>query len=168
MLRWTVSWPVYIDFLRVACTVCAKNKPCCLNDYQPVALTKLVMKVFERLIKNNICSSIPDNIDPLQFAYRPNRSTEDAISKARLYHLSQLRKFRILHAILKMLYTGAIKSILTLIIVWSMKTVLRKALQRVVQLSECISGSALPSLHDIYKSDAKSGQPKSLKTPHTL
>lgn len=32
------------------------------------------------LIKNSICSSIPDTIDPLQFTYRPNRSTENAIS----------------------------------------------------------------------------------------
>lgn len=56
------------------------NNPSCLNDYRPVALTSTVMKVFEKLIKNNICSSIPDTLDPLQFAYRPNRSTEDAIS----------------------------------------------------------------------------------------
>ncbi len=38
------------------------------------------MKVFERLVKNRICSSIPATLDPLQFAYRPNRSTDDAIS----------------------------------------------------------------------------------------
>ncbi len=55
-------------------------KPSCLNDYRPVALTSIVMKVFERLVKNYICSSIPDTLDPLQFAYRPNRSTDDAIS----------------------------------------------------------------------------------------
>ncbi|XP_026095710.1 uncharacterized protein LOC113067551 [Carassius auratus] len=30
------------------------------------------MKVFEGLIKNYICSSIPDTLDPLPFAYRPN------------------------------------------------------------------------------------------------
>ncbi len=39
------------------------------------------MKVFERLLKNYICSSIPATLDPLQFAYRPNRSTDDAISQ---------------------------------------------------------------------------------------
>ncbi len=39
------------------------------------------MKVFERLLKNHICSSIPVTLDPLQFAYRPNRSTDDAISQ---------------------------------------------------------------------------------------
>ncbi len=50
------------------------NKPSCLNDYRPVALTSIVMKVFERLVKSYICSSIPVT------CYRPNRSTDDAIS----------------------------------------------------------------------------------------
>ncbi len=57
------------------------SKPSCLNDYHPVALTSTVMKVFERLLKKHICSSIPATLDPLQFAYRPNRSTDDAISQ---------------------------------------------------------------------------------------
>ncbi len=57
------------------------SKPSCLNDYRPVALTSTVMKVFERLLKKHICSSIPVTLDPLQFAYRPNRSTHDAISQ---------------------------------------------------------------------------------------
>ncbi len=50
------------------------NKPSCLNDYRPVALTSIVIKVFERLVKNHICFSIPVTLDPLQFAY------DDAIS----------------------------------------------------------------------------------------
>ncbi len=57
------------------------SKPSCLNDYRPVALTSTVIKVFERLLKKHICSSIPATLDPLQFAYRPNRSTDDAISQ---------------------------------------------------------------------------------------
>ncbi len=57
------------------------SKPSCLNDYRPVALTSTVMKVFERLLKKHICSSTPVTLDPLQFAYRPNRSTDDAISQ---------------------------------------------------------------------------------------
>ncbi len=57
------------------------SKPSCLNDYRPVAFTSIVMKVFERLLKNHICSSIPDFLGHLQFAYRPNRSTDDTISQ---------------------------------------------------------------------------------------
>ncbi len=56
------------------------SKPSCLNGYRPVVLTSIVMEVFERLLKNHICSSIPVTLEPLQFAYRPNRSTDDAIS----------------------------------------------------------------------------------------
>ncbi len=57
------------------------SKLSCLNDNRPVALTSIDMKVFERLLKNHICSSIPATLDPLQFAYHPNRSTDDAISQ---------------------------------------------------------------------------------------
>ncbi len=61
--------------------VSKNSKPSCLNDYRPVALTLIVMKVFERLLKNHIYSSIPATLDPLQFAYRTNISTDDAISQ---------------------------------------------------------------------------------------
>jgi hypothetical protein len=40
------------------------------------------MKCFERLAMAHINSILPDTLDPLQFAYRPNRSTDDAISIA--------------------------------------------------------------------------------------
>jgi hypothetical protein len=38
------------------------------------------MKCFEKLVKDHITSTLPDTLDPLQFAYRPNRSTDDAIA----------------------------------------------------------------------------------------
>ena len=37
-----------------------------LNDYRPIALTSVIMKCFERLV--NITSTLPDTLDPLQFA----------------------------------------------------------------------------------------------------
>ena len=40
------------------------------------------MKCFERLDMAHINTIIPETLDPLQFAYRPNRSTDDAISIA--------------------------------------------------------------------------------------
>ena len=33
------------------------------------------MKCFERVVKDHITSTLPDTLDPLQFAYRPNRNT---------------------------------------------------------------------------------------------
>ncbi len=57
-----------------------KSPVSCLNDYRPIALTPIIMKCFERLVMHNIKTSLPNTLDPLQFAYRPNRSTDDAIS----------------------------------------------------------------------------------------
>ena len=38
------------------------------------------MKCFERLVMAHINTIIPETLDQLQFAYRPNRSTDDAVS----------------------------------------------------------------------------------------
>ncbi|KAK1784828.1 hypothetical protein P4O66_003499 [Electrophorus voltai] len=43
------------------------------------------MKCFEKLVRDFITSSLPASMDPLQFAYRHNRSTDDAI--AHLLHI---------------------------------------------------------------------------------
>ena len=59
-----------------------KAKVTCLTDYHPVALTSVAMKCFERLVMAHINSILPVTLDPLQFAYRPNRSTDDTISIA--------------------------------------------------------------------------------------
>ena len=63
-----------------------------LNDYRPVALTSVAMKCFEWLAMAHINSIIPDTLDPLQFSYRPNRSTNKAISISRHTALSHLDK----------------------------------------------------------------------------
>ena len=57
-------------------------KATCLNDYRPVALTLVANKCFERLVMAHINTIIPETLDLLQFAYRHNRSTDDAISIA--------------------------------------------------------------------------------------
>ncbi len=83
-----------------------------------------------------------------------------------IYHLQQLRKFRVSPAILKTFYSGAIESVLTQCIsVWYGNGSNRdcKALQRIVRLAERISGSALPSLQDIYLKLCKSRAAKIIK-----
>jgi hypothetical protein len=50
------------------------------------------MKCFERLVMAHINTIIPETLVPLQFAYRPNRSTDDTISIARHTVLSHLDK----------------------------------------------------------------------------
>ncbi len=57
-----------------------KNKITCLNDWRPVALTPIFSKCFEKLVREHICSVLPASLDPLQFAYRSNRSTDNAIA----------------------------------------------------------------------------------------
>ncbi len=87
-------------------------------------------------------------------------------ARQRLYHLRQLRKFRVSPAILKTFYSGAIESVLTQCIsVWYSNATNQdcKALQRVVRLAERISGSALPSLQDIYFKRCKSRAAKIIK-----
>ncbi len=87
------------------------------------------------------------------------------VKKAR-QRLRQLRKFRVSPAILKTFYSGAIESVLTQCIsVWYGNSSNQdcKALQRVVRLAERISGSALPSLQDIYLKRCKSRAAKIIK-----
>ena len=38
------------------------------------------MKCFEKIIMTHIKKTFPDMLDPLQFAYRRNRSTDDAVN----------------------------------------------------------------------------------------
>ncbi|KAK3518582.1 hypothetical protein QTP70_004083 [Hemibagrus guttatus] len=66
--------------------VLKKSPVSCLNDYRPVALTPIIMKCFERLVMRQIKHLLPPSLDPMQFAYHPNRSTDDAISTT--LHLS--------------------------------------------------------------------------------
>ncbi len=56
------------------------NKITCLNDWRPVALTPIFSKCFEKLVREHICSVLPASLDPIQFAYRSNRSTDNAIA----------------------------------------------------------------------------------------
>ncbi|KAK1806279.1 hypothetical protein P4O66_000148 [Electrophorus voltai] len=64
----------------------------CLNDYRPIALTSIIMKCFERLVMRHIKTQLPPSLDPLQFTYRPNRSTHDAISTTLHLALTHLDK----------------------------------------------------------------------------
>ncbi len=61
-----------------------------LNDYRPVALTSVAMKSFERLVLAYLKASTGPLLDPLQFAYRANRSVDDAVSMGLHYILQHL------------------------------------------------------------------------------
>jgi hypothetical protein len=62
----------------VICPIPKSRNPSELNDYRPVALTSIVMKCFERIVLRKLLTQTQHALDPLQFAYKHNRSTDDA------------------------------------------------------------------------------------------
>lgn len=58
--------------------VAKNNHPKVPNDYRPVALTSLVMKSFEKLIKHELLVNTQHLLDPLQSAYGMGRGLQDA------------------------------------------------------------------------------------------
>ena len=64
------------------------------------------MKCFESLDMAHINTIIPETLDPLQFAYRPNRTTDDAISIALHTALSHLDKRNIYVRMLFIYYSS--------------------------------------------------------------
>ena len=83
-----------------------------MNDYRPVALTPVVMKCFERLVMERIKAGLSADLDPYQFAYRPNRSTEDAISTMLHFTLSHLDKKNTYARILFIDFSSAFNTII--------------------------------------------------------
>ncbi len=51
-----------------------------LNDYRPVALMSVIMKSFEKLVLAYLKDITGPLLDPVQFAYRANRSEDDAVN----------------------------------------------------------------------------------------
>ncbi|XP_015227281.1 PREDICTED: olfactory receptor-like protein OLF4 [Cyprinodon variegatus] len=60
------------------------------NKPKPVTLTYVVMKSFELLALSNLKEITDPLSDPLQFAYRANRSADDAVNLALYYILQHL------------------------------------------------------------------------------
>ncbi|KAK3510490.1 hypothetical protein QTP70_009150 [Hemibagrus guttatus] len=60
------------------------------NDYRPFALTSVVMKSFERLVLSYLKHITDPLLDPLQFAYRANRSVDNAVNMALHFILQHL------------------------------------------------------------------------------
>ncbi len=67
-----------------------KSKITGLNVYRPVALTSVVMKSFEKLVLAHLKDITGPLLDPLQFAYRANRSVDDAVNMGLHYVLQHL------------------------------------------------------------------------------
>ncbi len=67
-----------------------KPKMTGLNDYRPVALTSVAMKSFERLVLAYLKDTTGSLLDLLHFAYRANRSVDDAVNMGLHFILQHL------------------------------------------------------------------------------
>jgi hypothetical protein len=65
-----------------------KTTPKQPNDFRPVALTSVVMKTLEKIVKSLVLAATEKSLDPLQFAYRAGRGVDDA----KLFILNTLYK----------------------------------------------------------------------------
>ncbi|KAK3516443.1 hypothetical protein QTP70_014189, partial [Hemibagrus guttatus] len=79
-------------FKRSIIIIPKKSKITGLNDYRPVALTSVVMKLFERLVLAYLKNLTGPLLEPLQFAYRTNRSVDDAVKMGLHFILQHLDK----------------------------------------------------------------------------
>jgi hypothetical protein len=66
------------------------------------------MKCFERLVMAHINTIMPENLDPLQFAYHPNRSKDYEISITLHTALSHLDKWNTYVRMLLIDYSSAL------------------------------------------------------------
>ncbi len=55
-----------------------KSRPQQLNDYRPIALTSILAKCMEKIVRKHLLDGVASMLDPLQFAYRARRGVEDA------------------------------------------------------------------------------------------
>ena len=83
-----------------------------LNDYRPVVLTSVVMKSFERLVLAHLKDITGPLLDPLQFAYRANRSVDDAVNMGLHYILQHLDRLGTYARILFVDFSSAFNTIM--------------------------------------------------------
>ncbi len=99
-----------------------KNLITCLNDWRPVALTPIFSKCFEKLTRDYICSVLPASLGPLQFAYRSNHSTDDAIAFTLHTALSHLENKKTYVRMLFVDYSSAFNTIVPATLVAKLQT----------------------------------------------
>ena len=81
IFNWSFKSCLIPQIWKLSCIIPVPKKSpvSCNNDLRPIALTSVVMKTAERFVLNRLKLIMTSNMDPLQFAYRAKRSTEDAI-----------------------------------------------------------------------------------------
>jgi hypothetical protein len=80
------------------------------------------MKCFERLVRAHINGIIPNTLEPVQFPYRPNRSTYDTIYIAIYTAVSHLDKRNTYVRMLFIDYSSALNTIETSKLITKLRT----------------------------------------------
>ncbi len=93
-----------------------------VSHLSPIALTPIFSKCFEKLVREHICSVLPASLDPLQFAYRSNRSTGDAIAFTLHTALSHLENKNTYVRMLFVDYSPAFNTIVPATLVGKLQT----------------------------------------------
>ena len=97
-----------------------KPIPTCNNDFRPIALTSVLMKCFEQILKSRLLSFL--NLDECQFAYKKDRSTKDACLSLDYFlrcHLEQTSSFA---RVLFVDFTSAFNTIVPSILIDKLKS----------------------------------------------
>ncbi len=55
------------------------------EDFRPIAITSNLCKTMERVLADTLTTTLASRLDPLQFAYKSNRGTDDAIDTDRFH-----------------------------------------------------------------------------------
>lgn len=103
------------------CPVPKKPNPSSLNDYRPIALTSVIMKCFERIVLGMLREQVKSVIDPYQFAYRRNRSVEDAVLSLLHYTHSHIENGGAYARILYVDFSSAFNTVQTHLLVQKLK-----------------------------------------------
>ncbi len=104
------------------------NKPATVNiaaslpDKLNHFYAPIFSKCFEKLIRDYICSVLPVSLDPLQFAYRSNRSTDDTIAFTLHTALSHLENKNTYVRMMFVDYSSAFNTIVPATLVTKFKT----------------------------------------------
>jgi hypothetical protein len=96
------------------------QQPKTLNDYRPIALTPIIMKCFEHLIKQRLVPLL--TLDEHQFAYRKDRSTKDACLSLDYYIRSHLESSKAYVRVLFVDFSSAFNTISPNILVDRLKS----------------------------------------------